>query len=221
MLQQAKISPQMQQWLDRLGSVIQEAQAALEPFKPEDLARRSGCQLDQQGKLCLKMLGRQYHVSTSDYAVRNAETGEIASNYTASLILSYLATADGTPSSGGWIGFRDLPNGMFYAQAFQGYSGGRLVRELTAGLPGFCQAAETLGGKPLDIGGAAYTFNVLPRVNVAIVYYEGDEDFPSQAQVLFEDNAAHYLSTDGMAILGSQVVSRILEVSSGDSSSRR
>jgi hypothetical protein len=100
---------------------------------------------------------------------------------------------------------------MFYVQAFEGYSGGRLVRELKGGIEAFSRAAESLGGEPLSIGGAGYTFTVLPRVRLGLAYWEGDEEFPSQARVLFEDTAAHYLPTDGLAILGSQLVGKILK----------
>ena len=103
------------------------------------------------------------------------------------------------------------PTGLFYVQAFQGYTGGRLVRELESGVDSFRRAAEALGGEPLEIGDAGYGFTVLPRVRLALVYWEGDEEFPSQAQVLFEDTAARYMSTDGLAILGSQLVGRLLK----------
>jgi hypothetical protein len=133
------------------------------------------------------------------------------SSFTQSLILTYLATADGTTPSSRWIGFRELPAGMFYVQAFQGYSGGRLVRGLKGGIEAFRRAAEALGGEPLEIGDAGYVFTVFPRVHVALVYWQGDEEFPSQARVLFEDTAAHYMPTDGLAILGSQLVGRLLK----------
>jgi hypothetical protein len=47
------------------------------------------------------------------------------------------------------------------------------------------------------------------------VYWEGDEEFPSQARVLFEDTAARYMPTDGLAILGSQLVGRMLKAARG------
>ena len=53
-------------------------------------------------------------------------------------------------------------------------------------------------------------FTILPRVHLAVVYWEGDEEFPAQARVLFEDTAAHYMTTDGLAVLGSQLVGRLL-----------
>ncbi|MFQ6101210.1 MAG: DUF3786 domain-containing protein [Anaerolineae bacterium] len=211
MLQQGKPTPQLQEWFDRLASVVEEARAALRQIKPGKLVLRSGCEQDEDGNFRLDFFWQEYVVSAGDFTVREADTGEEVPSFFQSLILTYLATADGTTPSSRWIGFRDLPNGMFYAQAFQGYSGDRLVRELEGDAEHFRRAAEALGGELLDIGDAGYAFTVFPRVHLALVYWEGDEEFPSQARVLFEDTAAHYMPTDGLAILGSQLVGRILK----------
>jgi len=210
-LQKGEPTPQLKQWLDRLAPVVEEARAALRHVKPGKLVLRSGCEQDGDGDFRLTFFWQEYVVSSHDFAVRRADTGEQPSSFTQSLILTYLATADGTTPSSRWVGFRELPDGMFYVQAFQGYTGGRLVRELQGGIEAFRHAAEALGDEPLVIGDAGYVFTVLPRVRLAVVYWQGDEDFPSQARVLFEDTAAHYLPTDGLAILGSQLVGRILK----------
>lgn len=211
MLQKGKATPQLKQWFDRLAPVVKEGRAALRRVKPGKLVLRSGCRQDDEGNFRLSFFWQEYVVSADDFTVRRAGADKEASSFTQSLILTYLATADGTTPSSRWVGFRDLPDGMFYTQAFQGYSGRRLVRELPEGLVSFHRAAQALGGEPLDLGDAAYVFTVLPRVHLALVYWEGDEEFPSQARVLFEDTTARYLPTDGLAILGSQLVGRILK----------
>jgi hypothetical protein len=101
---------------------------------------------------------------------------------------------------------------MFYAQAFRGYAENRLMRELGEdGLDAFCRAAARLDGSRIEIGDAGYAFQVLPRASLAAVYWLGDEDFPSRASILFEDTAPHYLSTDGLAVLGSHLVNALLD----------
>jgi hypothetical protein len=211
MLQPGKPTPQLQEWYDKLAPVVEEARETLRQVKPGKLVLRSGCELDADGNFRLAFFWREYAVSSDDFAVRRTDTGEEVSSFTQSLILTYLVTADGTTPSSRWIGFRELPDGMFYTQAFQGYSGDRLVRELPGGFEAFRRAAEALGGEPLALGDAGYAFTVLPRIHLAVVYWEGDEEFPSQARVLFEDTAACYLPTDGLAILGSQLVGRVLK----------
>jgi hypothetical protein len=106
---------------------------------------------------------------------------------------------------------------MFYAQAFRGYAENRLARELSTGereedgLAAFRAGAERLGGTPIEIGNAGYAFQVLPRVHLGAVFWLGDEDFPSRASILFQDSATHYMSTDGLAVLGSHLVSALLD----------
>jgi hypothetical protein len=215
MLQQGKPTPQLRQWMDRLATVVEQAQETLRGQATSELAARSGCRQDTHGDLRLTFLNQEYIVSADDFTVRRADAGEKPSSFVNSLILTYLATADGTPTSGRWIGFRDLPDGMFYVQAFQGYTGGRLVRQLDGDVQAFRRAAKGTGGQRLDLGSAGYSFHVLPRVRLALVFWEGDDEFPSQAQVLFDQTAPHYMSTDGLAILGSQLVGGVLKAARG------
>jgi hypothetical protein len=211
MLRATEPTPHMREWLDRLAPVVRAAQATLCSRGADMVAHLSGCARDAEGNLRLSFLGRDYLVTPADFCVRSAFDHREASPFISSLILTYLANADGTLPAGRWISFRELPDGMFYVQAFQSYSGGRLVRELPGGLTAFHRAARSLGGQALALGSAAYAFEVLPRVWLAVVYWEGDDECPSQAQVLFDRNATHYLPTDGLAILGSQLVSLLLK----------
>ncbi|MGD8998133.1 MAG: DUF3786 domain-containing protein [Anaerolineae bacterium] len=211
MLQEADTTPQLKEWIDRLAPVVRESKEILQQIRPSKLVMYSGCQLDADGTFRLPFFWHEYLVSGEDFTVRSAKDGNEPSSFIQSLILTYLATANGTTPSGRWIGFRELPDGMFYAQAFQGYTGIRLVRQLEGGVEAFRGAATALNGEPIEqIGDAGYAFAVLPRLQIAVVYWRGDEEFPSQARVLFEDSAANYMPTDGLAILGSHLVGYIL-----------
>ncbi len=44
------------------------------------------------------------------------------------VLMHYLLTADGTPPADRWLAFRELPDGLFYAQAFAGHAEGLLAR---------------------------------------------------------------------------------------------
>lgn len=211
MLQKTKPTPQIQEWYDKLAPVVREAREKLRQVKPGKLALRSGCERDADGNLRLTFLWQEYVVSGDDFTVRWAGSGDEAPSFFQSLILTYLVTADGTTPSSRWIGFRDLPDGMFYVRAFQGYTGGRLVRELEGGIEAVRRAAEKLGGVEIEIGDVGYAFAVFPHLHMALTYWEGDDEFPSQARVLFEDTASHYMCTDGLAILGSQLVGKLLK----------
>ncbi len=65
--------------------------------------------------------------------------------------------------------------------------------------------------RPLAIGDAGYVFQVLPRLKLAVIMWAGDDEFPAQAQVLFQESAPHYLMTDGLAIVGSLLIGQIVK----------
>lgn len=133
------------------------------------------------------------------------------------LLFYHLETSDGAPLEGRWISFHELPDGKFYAQAFQGYTGAKLARALNGELELFIEACGKAGGERLSgetiPGDAAFRFEALPKVPVLAAFWSGDEDFPANAQVLFDASAPHHLPTDAYAIVGSALVRRILKSS--------
>lgn len=206
MSQQKPFNPE--QLIDKLAPKVAQIRQELQRFPPEDIAWRSGATL-QDEQLHLNMLFQPYAVDVPGFVVRWAN-GQEAPSFFQSLILSYLQTANGAPLADRWISYRELPNGGFYHQAFQGYAPDRLSKRWGLDVDGFAAACNALGGTRLELGEAGFVLRVLPRVDMAAVYWLGDEDFPSRASILFDANAHYYMVTDGLAVLGNQLVSKIL-----------
>ena len=118
------------------------------------------------------------------------------------VLIHYLLTADGVPPADRWLAFRDLPDGLFYAQAFAGHAEGEIAQQFGADIPRFRQAAAALGGQPLDLADASYRFQAFPRLAVAALLWAGDDEFPAQARILFDAHAGHYLPTEDLSGTG-------------------
>ena len=203
---------QLQPQIDKLASVVKETQEKLRHAVPADRAKiadRSGAAIDRDGNLRVEFLKREYMIDNTEWMVQRADDGAIPPSIIQSLILTYLHLSDGTPPLDRWVGFRELPNGLFYAQAFQGYTGAALVRDLNGDVAAFRQASENLEGEALAFGDTGYAFQVLPHMKLAVVMWSGDDEFPAQAQVLFQESASHYLVTEGLAIVGSLLIGQI------------
>jgi len=197
------------EWIDKLAPKVSELREALIDIPPKEIAWRSGAILGNDW-LHLTMLFQPYQVDVRTFSVCKPDGSELPSFFQ-SLVLTYLTTANGAASADRWIGFRELPNGTFYHQAFQGYAPNRLTQRWGLDLDGFVAACRSLDGMELELGDAGFAFRVLPRIEMAAVYWLGDEDFPSRASILFDANAHFYMVTDGLAILGNQLVGKILK----------
>lgn len=110
-----------------------------------------------------------------------------------------------------WISFADLPDGRFYNQAFQGYTGDMLVPRIEVDLARFKKIALLNKGRNLEMGDVAFEFSALPKVSIAIVYWQGDEEFSSSCKLLFNDSVRFHLPTDACAILGSILTQMLLK----------
>jgi hypothetical protein len=161
--------------------------------------------------LALSFWGRPVRIAYPEWIAYPEGGEQPLSAFDQALLLYYLTTADGEPLNQGWISFSDLPDGRFYNQAFQGYTGKELALAFRDDRAAFEEAAQTLGGVRYSLGDAAYAFQALPRVPILAVYWLGDEDFPSSCQVLFDAAASHYLPTDAYAILGSTLTRRLIK----------
>lgn len=180
---------------------------------PHLTARRSGASVagGTAGGVDLevRLWDTLYRIAWPEVRAVEATSGQPCRVNVEAALLYYLRTADGTPMAGQWIGFQELPGGTFYSRAFQGYSGDQLVRHFEEDLKAFRRAAERVGGAPLPLSDAGFSFLALPRVPLAIVYWLGEEGIPTRAQVLFDRAASHYLPTDVLAILGAQLIRRL------------
>ncbi len=133
------------------------------------------------------------------------------------LLLHYLLTADATPPAERWVQFREIPGGMFYAQAFEAHTApplGRLVADVdpdafAAHVAAFRAAGARITGVDLDLADAALRFWALPRLPVAALLWAGDDEFPGRAAILFDEHAHHYLPVEDLSGMGEWLAHRL------------
>ena len=207
----AAIEKAHQAWLESMSRQLDVLRAAVINKHPGRLAVNCGGTLVDH-KIQLQYWGQKYEISCSNFTAHKVSDGSECSVYDAGMLLYYLREADGTPLADHWIGYRELPGGNFYSQAFQGYSGDRLAREYGEQPEAYIKAAQGLGGMPLTgLPGLSYSFLPLPRIRLASILYPGDDEFPARASVLFDAAASHYMTTDGLALLGAGLVGRLIK----------
>jgi len=154
-----------------------------------------------RGRFEIRLLNRMFEVSWPDLRVHEAGSSVEPSYVVQLLLLHYLITSDGISLRGEWVSFRDLPDGRVYYPAFRAGSEERLLQRFGGDVDGLHRAAEALGGRPADMADYAFVFQVLPRLPVAVLLWEGDEEFPPEVRILFDSSAANYLPTEDLAVI--------------------
>jgi len=198
-----------QAWQESMLRQIDTLRQQVQFKAPYIIADRCGG-IYQSERLQLLYWGKSVSLSWPDLRAQYEPEGLPVSVFDTAMLLYYLVTADGATLADHWIGFRELPDGAFYANAFQGYSGNRLAHIFGEHPQAYISAAQALEGMSLPgLPGLAYAFQPLPRIRLATVLYPGDEEFPARGIVLFDAAASHYMPTDGLALLGSGVVGRL------------
>ena len=199
-----------------LGDRIAEIRDQLKRKNPERLAAYTGAIFtptgDDNGEFRLYFWSREVLIRFPDFLGNFTDTGEAINTFDLTMLAYYFERSDGAPMSGEWIAFNQIPGGLFYAQAFQGYSGDELSKAFGNDSEAFMDANERLGGRREFFGNLAYSYQVLPRVPIMVVCWLGDEDFPASYRILFDSNAHHHLVTDAYAILGSNLTRRLIKL---------
>lgn len=190
------------------------ARERLRSAQPLAIAQRSGARYEprekERGVFELPCLSHSFQVSYPEGLVESAGGAAPPKHALALVILHYLVHADGHRMADSWVAFRELPDGLVYHSAVQRRVEPPLLAAYGTRMDRFCAAARAAGGRPISFGDAAFMFDVLPRVRMAVILHRGDEEFPPAARVLYDGAAGHYLPTEDLAILGGMLVGALL-----------
>ena len=206
---------------NQLAQRVEEIKARLGGLNPVLLADRIGAVYESSeestGVFTLVYWDRQVGLTYPDFKLTDAESGKELGLMDQAMLAYYLSTSDGTPLTGHWMAFTQLPDGTFYTQAFQGYTGAELAKAFGDDVKGFARAATSIEGNMAiaddALGDEAVAFQILPYVRLLAACWLGDEDFPSSYRILFDASAGRHLTTDAYAIMGSVLTRKIIRAS--------
>jgi hypothetical protein len=131
------------------------------------------------------------------------------------LILHYLGSEGPIPPRGEPIAFAEVRDARFFDPAFQERCRVPLERKFGPAPESLLRAAARLGGRPWDRGDVSAVVPAFPRVDVYLVLYRGDDDFPPAATVLFSSDVASFQSAEDVAVLGGAAVGRLMRALGG------
>ncbi len=202
--------------IDDYKTAIALVAAELQQINPKRLENRTGCAYfyeDGREGLLVPYFGQGRRVSWPEITVTPAAGEALIPLTEQILILHYLSKATGEPLSGHSIDFREVPDGGgFYWSAFVSRAKKPLLETFGPDLGLYLKVAQILGGEQQNLGDAAARFLAFPLVPVTHVLWGGDEEFPPEANILFDQTISQHLSTEDIAALAGASVYRLMAV---------
>ena len=175
---------------------------------PQEAAVRTGAKWDGK-EFYVNLLGREFAISHPAYAIRALDEGNLPPLPTQTFLLRYLLESKKTPWTGQWKTFREMPWGEMYSKPYTGWVLTRAAFTFGFRVAAFKAAAEKMGAQAVPHGDAGYRFDLVGGYQMQILVWEGDDEFPPNAQVLYSDNFAQGFAAEDRVVAGDILISTI------------
>ena len=180
-----------------------------EPF--EVVGKRSGFELPDDNSFRVTFLNREYRISYPQFEFTDQKESEMEIPLQEQVLILHYMMATRIPLlTGHWISYREIPGASFYYGAFVKRAIEPLKKVFGQNISGFCRAADMLFASAIESGDAGFEFRVLPAVPLQLILWKGDEEFPAEANILFDNNIGQILSPEDVAWLAGMVVYRLM-----------
>ena len=174
----------------------------------EAAARLSSVKWDGK-EFYVTLLGREFAISHPDFAIRALDEGKLPPLPTQTFLLRYLLESKDVTWCGQWKTFREMPWGEMYITPYTGRVLTRAAFTFGFRVPAFRAAAEKMGATAVQHGDAGFEFNLIGGYKMRILVWEGDDEFPPNAQILYSDNFAEGFAAEDRVVAGDILIGTI------------
>ena len=180
-------------------------------LEPADAVERTKVQWDGK-EFYVNLLGRSYAIAHPIYAIRAVDGGALPPLPTQTFLLRYLLEAKEVAWQGQWKTFREMPWGELYIKPYTGRVLTRAAFTFGTRVAKFRAACEKMGAVEVKHGDAGFRFDLIGGYQMQILVWEGDEEFPPNAQILYSDNFAEGFAAEDRVVAGDILISTVKNV---------
>jgi hypothetical protein len=128
------------------------------------------------------------------------------------IVLHYLSRGSGAPIEPELVSYEDIdPSMRHYLPVFERRAIKPLISAFGYNRDAFLQSGLALGGQEETYGNGSFTLNVLPRVPITFILWEGDEEFPPSVKILFNPSVSKYLPLEDIVVISKLAATRIVK----------
>jgi hypothetical protein len=200
--------------MSRIDDYLQARKIAIEKLKSESfdaLIERSGFEPAGPAGFRVPFLDRLYSMDfpACNFIDLSEDAKEIPLQEQV-VILHYLLGAGAGNPTGEPIPYREIPGASLYHSVFIKRAVDPLKSVFGRNPSRLSEVAGNLGGKKAAHGDVGIEFFILPKVPIQLILWEGDEEFPPEANILFDRSIAKIHSPEDAAWMASLLVYRLI-----------
>lgn len=187
----------------------------LKLLDPYDVAKRLGVNyLSENRQFIIKFLNNDYVLDFEDEVIYREDDKFRPTIDDCIIILNYLTFSTCEIfENNKWVTLKEIPNGgALFFTSFQKMSVERLIKKFGDNLREFETSSIKLGGENINIGDKGYKFEVLPKINISVVMWEGDEEFSPNASILFHPSIQHLIHIETVIGAGICVAQKLINI---------
>ena len=178
-------------------------------LEPAEAAARLGSVKWDGKEFYVNLLGRDFAIAHPEYAIRALDEMPLPPLPVQTFLLRYLLESKDVAWNGTWKTFREMPWGEMYIKPYTGRVLTRAAFTFGTRVAAFKAAAEKMGATALPHGDAGYQFTLIGGYQMQIMVWEGDEEFPPNAQVIYSDNFETGFAAEDRVVAGDILISTI------------
>lgn len=190
---------------DRQGGVPYEyIQNIFSKADPVDISNQSTIPYDRENRCFkIKIMGKNYVVNHPSGKLYDSESGEEIRAYAIKiLILRYLINSRAVPPFNKDITYKEIPGGLVYYKNFYNRTILKLARVFSDKQEFFIESSKAIGAQILDRGDLCCKFEFINNVYITFIVWQGDDELPADANILFDKNIEYYFNAEDLAVLG-------------------
>jgi len=191
---------------DWKSQLIEKLREKIKGLDLKSISKRIGAEVEGD-TIVVKLFGMPYKI---------AKDGSITTEFYKNpwieiLLLHYVNSTGGPEPKGEWVAFSELKSGMIKSSSFRRDCEQPLKELFDRDFKKTEQMLLRFGAKRQKMEGASFGWylKALPKIPVLILYWQRQDDEPSQLKILFDKTADTFLDVESLIFLFEGLVNMI------------
>lgn len=199
---------------DNYATICEKWRKIFLEMDAEELARRFGLELDGEA-LYITYFCERYRLDRRTGMITLADDPEKRLGFNTLMCIYHLFyySKPEAKVNGSFIPFRQVKGAAPFDPAFQETVIKPLAETFSGHPDALDQACKRLQGRPIRQGDVGYIIDAVSCLPITVVFWDKDEEFEAQANILFDADITDFLHEETVVCLASWLVQRLTEES--------